>query len=271
MYSANSWKLASFQNYNDAKNYWENAKPWRGKDPSVRPAGTRRQTTTTVRKDGDDFVVRFHNTDVVRFMPNGSVAFEAYASQSTNAIARRFTPPGVLLDYNSHGFFVGILEKEPRPGEKYTDWIMTKVGQKFKLHPNGEGDWIIEGAQTIKRTLVDVKAANKIYKESGYKDFAAFMRAAEKLNPPEELPYWQRSKQNWDRRVSRQYVIEMFKDGLEGWSTLVDQLPRPTQVLEVVRAHLIKENDCLKHTDVDSVTGWHAIRSVASYNRKWGG
>ena len=263
MYSANSWKLASFRTYAQAKNYWESVKPWRGKDPNIRPAGTRRQTSITVRKDNDDFVVRYHHTDVIRFRPDGVFEFEAYASMSTNNIARQFTPSGVTLDYNAHGFFVGIIDR------KTQDWVMTKVSKKFRLHPAGDKRWIIEGAQPIERKLVDVKAANKIYKEHNYIDFAAFMRAAEKLNPPENVRSWEKYKQRWDRFVTHQYVIEMFQDGLQGWHILADKLPRPTQTLEIVRAHLIKSYGCIKTVEVESLDGWRAVRSVSSYNRKW--
>lgn len=268
MYSANSWKLATIKTHAQAADYYEKTKPWRGKDPNIRPVGTRRQVTSTIRKDGDDYVVRFHDTDIIRFKPNGSLYFVAYASMSTNAIARRFAPNGILLDYNDHGYFVGQLNEAPAEDGKYQDWVMSKVSKNFALHPQSNGRWLIEGTQAMKRTSVDRKAANKIYKEVGYNDFAAFMRAAEKLNPPEEVQHWRRYTQHWDRHVSRFDVVRLFEEGLNGWHKLAEKLPRPTQVLEIVRLHLVKQHNCLKVTDVYEVEGWRSHRNIIEYNAK---
>lgn len=262
MYSVNSWKLANIRSFEQAKNYWEKTKPWRGKDPNVRPAGTRRQVYTTIRKEGDDYVIRYHKTDVVRFHPNGSMTFQAYSSLSTNNIVRRFTPSGMVFDYTSYGFFVGTLNTAGN------GWRMQKVDQVFKLHPQTDGSWMIEGTLPMIQTIVDKKAANKVYKDEGYKDFAAFMRAAEKLNPPEDLPHWKRYTQHWTAHMGEWELISQFQCGLEGWSAIVDKLPCPTQALAVVREHLIRKHACTKKVEVECTT-WTNLRNVAKSESKW--
>lgn len=261
MYSVNSWKKASFHSYGQAKNYWEKTKPWRGRaDQNSRPVGTRRQVDTTIRQDGEDYVVRYHQTDIVRFRPNGSLTFQAYPSLSTNALARRFTPSGVTVDYRSDGYFVGLIVNDK--------WTMHKVEKVFTLHRQADGSWMIEGTLPLIRTSVDRTAANAVYKEAGYRDFAAFMRAAEKLDPPENLPDWQRYRQRWSRFVQQHQIIEYFEQGLDGWHALAEKLPRPTQALEIVREHLVKKHRCIEQVEVEC-TSWGNLRSIAASSNKW--
>lgn len=267
VYSANTWKLASFHTYEDARNYYEKTKPWRGKDENVRPLGTRRQVNLTIRKVNDDYVCRFHQTDVVRFHPDNSITFEGYASMSTNGVAHRFTPPGYIVRYTDHGYFAGV--QEPATDKKpYGDWIMTKVNRIFKLNKQADGSYMIEGTQPIMQTVVDQKESRRVYKETGYSDFAAYMKAAEKMNPPEEVPYWQKHQQRWSRWLNKQQLMEKFREGLTGWALIAEMCPRPTQTLDVVRKQLIIENNCIKTVERDDVSLYN-LGDVMRSSNKW--
>jgi hypothetical protein len=67
--------LSSYEHY---KAKWENTKKIRGRAEVIKPIGQRRRTWETIEKrDGDVYACHLYQTDVVKYYPDGSIAFKA--------------------------------------------------------------------------------------------------------------------------------------------------------------------------------------------------
>lgn len=62
--------------YEDYKNLYDSIKPIRGRVVDVRPIGERKRDWETIRMDGDVVACRLHNTDVVRYYPDGKIGLQ---------------------------------------------------------------------------------------------------------------------------------------------------------------------------------------------------
>ena len=62
--------------YEDYKNLHDSITPIRGRAVDVRPIGERRRDWETIRMDGDVVACRLHNTDVVRYYPDGKIGLQ---------------------------------------------------------------------------------------------------------------------------------------------------------------------------------------------------
>ena len=68
--------------YQDYKNLHDSIKPIRGRAVDVRPIAERRRDWETIRMDGDVVACRLHNTDVVRYYPDGKIGLQCNGWQT---------------------------------------------------------------------------------------------------------------------------------------------------------------------------------------------
>jgi len=68
--------------YQDYKNLHDSITPIRGRAVDVRPIGERRRDWETIRMDGNVVACRLHNTDVVRYYPDGKIGLQCNGWQT---------------------------------------------------------------------------------------------------------------------------------------------------------------------------------------------
>jgi hypothetical protein len=68
--------------YQDYKNLHDSIKPIRGRAVDVRPIGERHRDWEIIRMDGDVVACRLHDTDVVRYYPDGKIGLQCNGWQT---------------------------------------------------------------------------------------------------------------------------------------------------------------------------------------------
>ena len=101
MYAINPSALPNINSWEQAKNFWEKAKPLRI-NPDERFLGRARDPSKLViRRPDDVYAFRYHYTDVVTYHPDGRLVIRPWESQSTVFFARCLVPGYLQIDGSS--------------------------------------------------------------------------------------------------------------------------------------------------------------------------
>jgi len=142
-----NWDCPRLTNYADAANWEKHVKPIRGDMQGTKPLGNRRKKWFNIRRDGDDVVIKMHNTDVIRYKPDGDVIINngGWVSASTHDFftmvlglyVRTFDgkgwatcymqPDGIVRTEPLHGQFVMPNNKDITLRRYNHDWLTTEL------------------------------------------------------------------------------------------------------------------------------------------------
>ena len=162
--------LSSYEYY---KKKFDDTKPIRGREEVIKPIGQRRRTWETIEKrDQDVYACHLYQTDVVKYYPDGSIAFTA-EQWSTPLSAEFMTMHSPFYCYKRHRkLWVQVYGKTAEDTKHYP---VPREGE-LVLHPQVEGSQVLYAPKetiTIKKSVVDrVKAKDARAKLKGFLDWA---------------------------------------------------------------------------------------------------
>jgi hypothetical protein len=118
-------------------------KPIRGRTPECKPLGDRKKTHASIRREGEDIIVRLYRTDIVRYQPDGTVIVNqgGHESLSTRAYLNSVLPlffgsyRGATAWYDGNG-----RDGNGRDGYAY-HLLHARKDNIFKHNPNNVRSW----------------------------------------------------------------------------------------------------------------------------------
>ena len=173
--------MSALSSYEYYKKQWEQIKPIRGRTEVVKPIGQRRRTWETIEKrisvktDGtqeDVYACHLYHTDVVKYYPDGSIAFTA-EQWSTPLSAEFMSMHSPFHCYKKHSkLWVKVWGKEVGQEKHYP---VPREGE-LRLYAEMVGGQVLYAPKetiTIKKSVVDrVKAKDARLKLKGFLDWA---------------------------------------------------------------------------------------------------
>jgi hypothetical protein len=158
--------------YADALEIYERVKPIRGRDPEIRPLGSRRDADTySIRKSGDDVELVLYTTPVVTFKPDGNVELRTagWSTVSTRQFIRQ------VLGISTHGEIKESIVTIG--GNKY---ILPTDGECMTVRMNDKDQWCLASAvKTNFDWKLNRKASNNVRKR--YAEFIDYLDGVSKL------------------------------------------------------------------------------------------
>lgn len=151
MQTINAGLLPRITSWQQAKDFWEEAKPLRA-NPDYRFLGrSRDQSKWVIRRPGDVFAFRYHRTDVVTYHPDGRLVIKPYSSTSTVLFASRLTPSYLTISGSSGTrrtrasfrvnncttrteFVVDTHTQQLRTQDLVREYVVKRVSQKGGLY-----------------------------------------------------------------------------------------------------------------------------------------
>lgn len=176
-----NWDIPRLASYNDAVKREATVKPIRGDKDGTKPLGARNKKHYNIRKDGNDIVVRMHNTDIVRYHPDDTLTINngGWVSPTTHDMF------SMLLGLKMYTFhyrawvtcFMRRAIGTSAPEIVRGDWrLPNNTPVRVVRHEN---HWLLDDVEENVTHAVDRKAANKVRKE--YADFRKYLSAMTKL------------------------------------------------------------------------------------------
>lgn len=253
-------------NYKDAEKTYNSIKPIRGRSTDVRPLARRGNDKLTIRKDGDDYIVKMYNTDIVTYHPNGDVSFVPYASVTTGSAVSFYSPEYVSAYYTSKA---GMILRVRHPS--YEDTRFYDIGNGATLHPDGS----MTGTKPMRLLSAAPKAErDRVLQETGFDRFQLWLRTVHRLG---SMPSISVGWSQWRDTISATRLIELIKDGtIEGYKqalvdfAVMDDLTNPTNLLAKMRTQIYQHTNCITERIVPYVEGWPQLRAVEQGLRRYG-
>ena len=176
-----NWDIPRLTTYNDAVKREAIVKPIRGDKNGTKPLGARNKKYYNIRKDGNDIVVKMHNTDIVRYHPDDTITIQngGWVSPSTHDMFHMLL--GLkMYTFHHRAWATAFMRKATGSNALEIvrgDWRMPN-NVPVKIIPH-EGHWLFDGMEPHETHSVNRKAANKVRKE--YTDFRKYLSAMTKL------------------------------------------------------------------------------------------
>lgn len=237
-YCINTYNLPSIRSYDDALRVWEKIKPLRGQDADVdaRPLNPNRQIKyETIRKDdGGSIYLRYHRTDVVVYIPDGSIIVEPYASTSTSLFAHNFTPFSVCPRFTSPlGCLLALSPDRVIRIDDEIRLVLTEPRNQVYSPALGETH------EPVEVWSLDKSKTREALKRHWFHEFCAWMQAYRSMAARIEFHDL--------RDAEHTTVLAALDGGPEHWPTLIGAY-RGRNVLSVaesIRAIIYKAEKCV--------------------------
>ena len=142
--------MTSVHSFADAERVWAAANPWRSEDASWRPLDGTRKLHMRLVKLGDGFGYQcvLHQTAVVTYYADGSVALRCYNSQSTQAFAWMVSPTGCdPVSCKGRMFWQVQADAGPRFYREGREALQLQpMGKHWELTnlPREHNDWVLD-------------------------------------------------------------------------------------------------------------------------------
>jgi hypothetical protein len=103
--------IRKLPNYEAAKKHEESIVPIRGRANSVKPLSERNKDHMTIRKEGENIVIRLYQTDVVTYQPDGEIIINngGWQSSTTNSFINALLPV-FLSSYGGMTWFIAYAD-----------------------------------------------------------------------------------------------------------------------------------------------------------------
>jgi hypothetical protein len=176
-----NWDIPRLTTYDSAARHESLVKPIRGDKDGTKPLGARNKKYYNIRKDGNDIVVRMHNTDIVRYHPDDTLTINngGWVSPTTHDMFSMLL--GLRMHTQHHRAWVHCFNRSAigmsAPQIVQGAWrLPNNVPVRIVPH---EGHWLLDDAEENVTHAVNRKAANKVRKE--YTEFRKYLSAITKL------------------------------------------------------------------------------------------
>jgi hypothetical protein len=96
-FGINTDGIRTLRDYEAAAKWEALVIPVRGTNPPVKPLGPRRKKHMSIRREGDDIIVRLYHTDIITYKPTGEIVLDHgnYHTQSTATLLYAVLPYGI--------------------------------------------------------------------------------------------------------------------------------------------------------------------------------
>lgn len=274
MFGSNMETPNRMLSFDSAYNKWKAIKPIRGRqDQNSRPLARRGNDNLTIRQDPDtnDIVVRFYNTDVIRYLSNeASTGFDGlnnhieitpYPSVMTNRVMWSILGPHV----NTH----------------WTDrWVapnhITEVGGLYyhtpgfvTVAPKETGWEIVAGSKPIEVPYLDRREGRRALRDANYYTFKLWLAARVRLGVAEFGHRWGSSPYDWTPRMAMTYL----KQGEEGWVELNKRMSNTVPIeaeLRSLREAVYKSEMCYDTETVEYFESYKAFSNAMNQIKRVG-
>lgn len=204
-----NWDVPRLTTYDSAVRHESLVKPIRGDANGTKPLGARTKKYYNIRKDGNDIVVKMHNTDIVRYHPDNTLTINngGWVSPSTHDMFNMLL--GLRMHTQHHRAWVHCFNRRAigtsAPEIVQGAWrLPNNVPVRVVPH---EGHWLLADAEENVTHAVNRKAANKVRKE--YTEFRTYLSAMTKLRT-EYI-----TQQRWNGPDATIPVVRISRDELE--------------------------------------------------------
>jgi len=176
-----NWDIPRITTYANAVRHESLVKPIRGDANGTKPLGARNKKHYNIRKEGNDIVVRMHNTDIVRYHPDDTLTINngGWVSPSTHDMFNMLL--GLQMRTQYYRAWVNCFNRSAigmsAPQIVRGTWrLPNNVPVRVVPH---EGHWLLADAEENVTHAVNRKAANKVRKD--YTKFRTYLSAMTKL------------------------------------------------------------------------------------------
>jgi hypothetical protein len=273
--------IPRFETYSSARAYWETRRPWRGKTGrhDERPLDkNRNKKHVSIRMGNNDQIsCRLHGTDVVTFYPDGSIGLQPYHSISTDNFARRLTPLGIDVVFNSTPQCVMLYDLSQPGLQRLYKLAKTPADgndPEFIIEPHDPSDpahplvWKLRDSHTMPFLYprVDRKKANAASKATGLKDFITWFKALRAMGGVPE-PFTEYYYKCDYRDYSRREMVEILADP-DKWRLISHNryyIYSSVASLEVkLRQAVYEHHNCYTYERLDYLTSLTHLRNYQS-------
>lgn len=252
--------------YGDALAKFDSIKPVRGRaDTDSRPLYRRNDSAKVIRKDSKGVIhLRYYSTDVLSYNPDNTIDITPYPSLSTAAFVR------AALGYKVNPMW-------SRRGTSIPDHV-TAVGGKIyhtpefltvKYNPETDDYAFLGGSVPFEIPQLDKTLTNEAVKESGFKQFALWLKTQIRLGlDPRCGDTWRRHPYGWSERDVSTYLTDV-----SGWSELVRRMSTRCNVdteLAALRLVVYRWYGCTDTVEVPWFDSYAEMASAFNRVRKYG-
>lgn len=157
-WSINTSGIPGIDTLKNARETWEAAKFWKGRDENVRQLNGPRKKHMTIVKTAEGFSCRLYHTDLVEYLNNGNVVLRCHDSQSSTFFAWCVAPFGCRPITMSGRMFWEVKTADGthyyRQGEEPLEFTPDGMGWKIISSPEIQKEWVFDpklGAATRKK------------------------------------------------------------------------------------------------------------------------
>lgn len=250
-----NWGVVRLTTYEQAERHERITKPIRGDKNGTKPLGDRKKKYYNIRREGDDIVVRMHNTDIVRYHKDDSLTLNNGGWMSTSTHDMFWMLIGLSIQTFNNRPWVDCFVTNAEGQIKRGDYPFPE-NQPVKATRHESG-WLLEGVGQTIQHCINRKAANKVRKQ--YIEFKTYLRGIIKLRTNYETSRYDNEPQAL-LRLSREELKE-------------HRLDEPSSVIYADR-HCASRADNLKglmlsnRTEDNYLAALTIIRS-SHYSRYW--
>lgn len=193
-FGAKADDVSVLYNYAAAARREAEVKPIRGRTPECKPLGDRKKTHASIRKEGEDIIVRLYQTDIVRYRPDGTVIVNqgGHESMSTRAYLNAVLP----LSFGSYQGMTVWYDGSGRDGDGYALHLLhARKDNIFKHNPNNVRPWEFTNPKPCvvhQKNRVGTKAVRAKYDTflKYVKNIKKLLGADGKIERDEGMPRW---------------------------------------------------------------------------------
>jgi hypothetical protein len=245
--------------YEQALQKFNSIVPIRGRNVDTRPVAQRRNDNFTIRLAPRDqsVIIRLYHTDIITYNVDGTIDLEPYASRLTNDAVSGIFRGAVQPQYTSP---VGpVLWARADDGTKRGYYVPDFATLDKDL-------CLIAGSKPFTRYKIDRKASNQACQESGFNQFALWLRTQVRLGlDPRQGGRW--AGQSIGMGVTSCLdEVDRYPDIVRDWSTYANV---DTQ-LAALRLKVQKNYDAVTTEEVPYVSDWQELTSIAASKRRLG-
>lgn len=213
--SYRNWGVLRLTTYEQAERHERITKPIRGDKAGTKPLGDRKKKYYNIRREGDDIVVRMHNTDIVRYHKDNSLTINNGGWVSPTTHDMFFMLIGLSMQTFNNRAWVNCFVTNPEGQIVRGDYPFPSAQPvKATRHEHG---WLLEGVGLTIQHHINRKAANKVRKE--YANFKSYLTGLVKLRTETQTRHYYNGDE--EQQVVKLSREELKEHGLDEPSTVV--------------------------------------------------
>lgn len=232
--------------------------PVRGADPNWRPLDTRSCRDRWLIQRGDTYAVRYHDTDIITFRPDGTIHLNPYPSTNTDLLVHAVTEIDTRYYRRGDNAMYIALESAAEGGKRL--YRLSAHARRHGFLVTAQRPQLVNPAQDTQPIAwygLDRKRSAQVMKDAGLTSFMTWVKAAWKLAPQAFVD---------PTRMRGMYLTNMPVEALARcrtpteWPTLIQEYGpqvlarmRVTALLQDPRAFTCEEHPSVLASEYDNL------------------